>query len=197
MTVEYREVPFEPDDLGDAAQAIIEKMCIDLPADSLEGLLRETRHVHRMVLSEWRRRNDPEWRPPRRLPRGKGRYDYGDMAGLGLPSWEAWWRENWGKEPGNPGLFRGTDIPMPPLVAIYLLVNRYWRDVMGLPFNPDFTGQHAADTDAARFPDLNHAAQIFLLVAQDADPKYNCDLCGRVHDAYYRKLDRRIPEKRS
>ena len=65
-TYEYREKRFEDeDDPGDAAQWIIEKMCIDLPADSLEGLLRETRHVHRMVLSEWRRRNDPEWRPPR------------------------------------------------------------------------------------------------------------------------------------
>ena len=190
MTGAYRELPYVPDDLYSAADAITSAMGIDLPEDELRDLLRDARHTHRMVLSEWKRRNDPEWRAPRRGPRGKGRYDYGDMAGLGLPSWEAWWRENWGKEPGNPGLFRGTDIPMPPLVAIYHLVNRYWRDEMGLTFNPDFTGRHGGKTDAKRFDDLNRAAQIFLLVAQDAWPQYNSDLCERVHFAYYRQLNR-------
>ncbi len=197
---EYREVLYEPDDLGAAAQGIIDEMGIDLPLAALEALLRRTRHAHRMVLSEWLRRNDPDWQPPRRLkdnvdPDGPD-YDYGDMAGVGLPDWDDWWRECWGKAPGNPGRFRGTDIAMPPLVAIYHLVNRWWRDVMHRDFHPDFTGQYAADTDAARLPDLNRAAQIFLLVSQDAWPRYDSHLCGLVHDAYYRRLDRSFLEPR-
>ena len=183
---EYREVPYEPDDLGAAAQWIIGKMGVDLPLASLEALLRRTRHAHRMVLSEWKRRNDPEWRAPRRLPEGEGpSYDYGEVF---TPTWEAWWKENWGKPPGNPGLFRGTDIPMPPLVAVYHLVNRYWRRVMRRTFNPDFGAQYSADTDVEVFELLKPDAQFFWLVAQDAGgSQYNCDLCGRVHDAYYKK----------
>ncbi len=180
MTGAYRELPYVSDDLYSAADAITSALEIDLPEDELRHLLRDARHAHRMVLSEWLRRNDPDWQPPRRLkdnvdPDGPD-YDYGDMAGVGLPDWDDWWRECWGKAPGNPGRFRGTDIAMPPLVAIYHLVNRWWRDVMHRDFHPDFTGQHAADTDAARFPDLNIAAQAFLLIAQDAaGPQYNCE----------------------
>ncbi len=68
---------------------------------------------------------------------------------------------------------------------------------MRLDFHPDFTGRHAAETDAKRLQYLNPAAKIFLLIAQDAGRRYNCDLCERVTDAYYRQLDRRIPEKPS
>ena len=217
MTGAFRELPYEDDDLDAAAQAIIEAMGVDLPVDSLQALLRRTRHVHRMVLSEWKRRNDPEWKPSRRLPLNQDgpTYDYGDMAGMGLDDvrhgdwrrvkgkwqwvdfgtgWDGWWELNWGKPPGNPGLFRGTDIAMPPLAAIYRLVNSWWRAEMGLRFHPNFTGQYAADTDAKRFPDLNAAAKIFLLIAQDAAPGlYNCDLCARVNDAYYKRLDRSFP----
>lgn len=190
MTGAFRELPYEDDDLDAAAQAIIEAMGIDLPSANLQRLLREARHVHRMVLSDWRRRNDPDWQPPRRLPRGEGLYDYGET----MEGWEEWWREVWGRPPGNPGLFRGTDVAMPPLCAIYHLVNRFWRETMRLEFHPDFGALHSADTDAQRFPDLNRAAQIFLLVAQDAGgSQYDCRLCGLVTDAYYRRLDRRIP----
>ncbi len=212
MTGAYRELPYVPDDLYSAADAITSAMGIDLPEDELRHLLRDARHAHRLVLSEWMRRNIDEWKPPRHLPRASGvydHYDYGEWSGLGFDDhrwidrktgkeyfgWDAWWRENWGKGLGNPGKFRGSDVPAPPLVAIYRLVNRFWRDVMRLDFHPDFTGQYAADTDAARFPDLNLAAQIFLLIAQDAGgAQYNCNLCGRVHDAYYRQLDRSFPE---
>ena len=188
--VEYqsKEVPLVEDDPRAAAQAIIEMMDMDIPLDSLEALLRRTRHAHRMVLSEWERRNVPDSQPPRRLPEGEGpSYDYGEDF---TPTWEEWWKENWGKPPGNPGLFRGTNIPMPPLVAIYHLVNRYWRRVMRRTFNPDFGAQYSADTDVEAFELLKPDAQFFWLVAQDAGgSQYSCDLCGRVHDAYYKKLN--------
>lgn len=76
------------------------------------------------------------------------------------------------------------------------MTNRWWRQTTGLPFNPDFGAQYSADTDAARFQYLKPDAQIFLLIAQDAGGRrYNCDLCGRVHEAYYRQLDRSFPEQ--
>ncbi len=91
----FKELPFNPKDShAEKAQLIIEKMAearmeaddprecaLDLDATSLCVLLRDTRHAHRMVLSDWKRRNDPKWRVPRPLPRGRGLYDYGDDAG--------------------------------------------------------------------------------------------------------------------
>ncbi len=196
MTTEYRyrEVDVDEERTEESARAIIEDMGIDLPVASLAALLRRTRHTYRMALGDWLRRNDPDWRAPRRLPRRvKGGYDYG---GETMEGWDEWFAEIWGRKQGNPGRFRGTDVAMPPLVSIYFMVNRWWRETTGLSFNPDFGAQHSADTDAARFPDLKPDARIFLLVAQDAGGrKYDCNLCGRVHDAYYRKLDRSIPEK--
>ena len=61
---------------------------------------------------------------------------------------------------------------------------------MGAPFHCDFTGRYGARTDAQRFTDLNDAARLFLLIAQDCWPGYDCDLCSRVHDTFYRRLDR-------
>ena len=198
MTMEYRyrELDVDEEPPEEAARVIIEQMGIDLPLGSLEALLRRTRHTYRMALGDWLRRNDPAWRAPRRLPRrSSDGYDYGDMAGVGLPDWDEWWNEIWGREQGNPRLFRGTDVATPPLVSIYFMVNRWWRNTTGLSFNPNFGAQYSADTDAARFPDLKPDAQIFLLVAQDSGGRlYDCNLCGRVHDAYYRQLDRSFPE---
>ena len=191
MTYEYREVNVDEESTEESARVIIEDMDMEehLPRDSLAALLRRTRHVYRESLGDWRRRNDSAWRAPRRLPRReKGGYDYG---GETMPGWDDYWRECWGRQKGNPGRFRGTDVAMPPLVYIYFLVNRWWRKTTGLPFNPDFGAQYSADTDADRFRDLKPDAKIFLLVAQDAGGRmYDCNLCGRVHDAYYRQLDR-------
>ena len=179
----------------------------------LEILLRHTRHAYRMTLSEWNRRNKPGWQPKKRLEDNWPKdddptYDYGDDAGVGFDEyrfidpttgkeyfgWDGWWREHWGRGRKNPGLFRGTSVAVPPLVAIYILCNEWWRRTLRLPFNPDFVRMHSADTDAKRMPYLNLAAQIFLLVAQDAGGKqYNCLRCAYVHNGYYRNLDTSIP----
>ena len=114
----YREVPLNQDDPGAEAQWIIEQMGIDLPVASLEALLRRTRHTYREALGDWLRRNDPGWKAPRRLPRrSSDGYDYGET----MPGWDDWYMEIWGREQGNPRLFRGTDVATPPLVSIYFL----------------------------------------------------------------------------
>ena len=190
----FKEVPFDPDDShAQAATVIIEAMGIDLDAAGLVVLLRATRHAHRMALSDFKRRNDPEWRVPKVRPRGRRLYDYGDDAGAGLEDWPAWWRSIWGRARGNPGTFRGTTVPKAPLLAIYILCNEWWRRTTGEAFWPDFKHQVSYRTDSERMPHLNDAARLFLLVAQDCDRKYNCDLCSRVHDVNYRDLDTRIP----
>ncbi len=189
MTDLFKEEPFDDEDShAEGAAVIIEAMDIDLDPEALVRLLRSTRHAHRMALSDWKRRNDPEWR----MPKGRGRHlrnEYGET----MEGWDEWWRSIWGRRRSNPGVFLGTRIAKAPLVAIYHLCNRWWRRTTGEAFWPDFKHQISYRTDSERMPHLNDAARLFLLVAQDCDRKYNCDLCSRVHDVNYRDLDTRIP----
>ena len=175
--------------------------------DALRRLLRKARHVHREVASDWKRRNSTEgsqWRPRRQLeknfdPEERARetsYDYGDDAGSGFnQSWDDWWHEIWGKGRGNPGHFREhPEIPKRPLVAVYYLVNRWWRLVLRQPFWPTFSegGLEAATKDHERLVHLGPAARFFFLVANKIDRRYTMDLCKKVHDDYYGKLPKRL-----
>jgi hypothetical protein len=186
-----KEVPFDPDDSHvEAAHVIIEAMDLDLDKKALVVLLRATRHAHRMALSDWKRRNDPEWKVPRALPRGRRIHKYDEH----MEGWPEWWASIWGRRRSNPGRFRGTTVAVAPLVEIYHLCNRWWRRTLGTPYRPDFRAINVKVPDAQNMPHLNDAARLFLLVAQDAGgPMYNCDLCSRVHDANYRRLDTTIP----
>ena len=219
-----REVPFNPnDDHAQAAQLIIEKMAearveaddprersLDLDAGVLVVLLRAARHAHRMALSDFKRRNDPDWKVPRALPRGRRLYDYGEDAGAGLDDeqygdwrrvkgkwqwvdlgtgWAGWWKLNWGRPRSNPGCFRGTRIAKAPLVEIYHLCNEWWRLTTGTPFHPNFDGIEPGP-DEENLPTMNPAGRLFLLIAQDSDRRYSSDLCAKVHGVTYRKLDR-------
>ncbi len=198
----FRELPFDPDDIhAVAAQLIIEKMAearatardkreptLDLDPKAVEQLLRRTRHAHRMALSDWKRRNDPEWRVPRALPRGRRIHKYDEH----MEGWSEWWRSIWGRPRANPGRFRGTNIAKPPLVEIYHLCNEWWRLIIGTPFRPNFDGIEPGP-DKENMPTLNPSARLFLLVAQDCDRRYNSFACARVHDANYRRLDTTIP----
>ncbi len=204
MTGAFRELPFDPDDVhAEAANVIIEKMAearaaakdpretaVDLDATSLVVLLRATRHAHRMALSDFKRRNDPEWIFPRRRPRGRRLYDYGKDTGAGLEDWPAWWKSIWGRRRANPGMFRGTDIAKSPLVEVYRLVNEWWRLEVGTAFRPNFDGIEPGP-DVENLPTMNPSARLFILVAQDCDRRYDSFNCARVHDVTYRKLDRR------
>ncbi len=176
---------------------------LDKHRDALRWLLRETARVHREAKSDWRRRNEDEgseWRPHKRLERNidpdepEVPYDYGELAGEGLDDWEAWWRKSWGKGRGHPGHFREhPEIPKAPLVAIYFLVNRWWRRVLHEPFWPDYSsGPDAADKDPERLVHLGPAARFFFLVASEVDREYTIDLCKKVHDDYYGDLPKRI-----
>ncbi len=186
----YREVWFDPDDSHvEAARGIIVAMDLALDEESLCVLLRQTRHAHRMALSDWLRRNDSAWKVPRALPRGRRIHKYDEH----MEGWPEWWKSIWGRRRSNPGRFRGTRIAKAPLLAIYILCNEWWRHTTGEAFWPDFKHQISHRTDSERMPHLNDAAQFFLLVAQDCDRGYNCDLCSRVHDVNYRDLDTRIP----
>ena len=196
-----RELPFNPNDSpAQAAQLIIDKMnearieaddpretALDLDPDALVVLLRQCRHAHRMALSDWLRRNDPEWR----VPKGRGparRNDYGET----MEGWDEWWRSIWGRPRANPGLFRGSRIAKPPLVEVYRLVNEWWRLTTGTSFRPNFDGIEPGP-DKENMPTMNTSARLFLCVAQDCDTRYDSFHCARVHDVTYRKLDRRIP----
>ncbi len=184
---------------------------LDEHRDALRWLLRKARRVHREVKSDWLRRNEDEgseWRPHRRLERNidpdepEEPYDYGELAGGGLEGldrwgrrddWDVWWRGVWGRGRGNPGGFRGhPGVPKPPLIAIYFVVNQWWRRVLHKPFWPDFTsGLDAADTDPERLAHLGPAARLFLLVANEVDKSYTADRCKKVHDDYYGRLPKR------
>ena len=202
----FHEIPYNPN-VDDPVDAIVEIMAgadVDLDPESIRRLVREVRHVHRLVLSEWSRRNEPGWKPPRRLKNIQDladdgpEYDYGDMAGLGLPSWDAWWGECWGTGKGNTGRFRdGSDIAKPPLVVIYHLCNRWWRRELGTAFWCDFRGWDIGDECVGRdrLEFINPAALFFVLMARAVNEfDYTVEQCQLVHNLYYRKLDTTIPD---
>jgi len=117
MTKEwFHEIPFNPnvDDPADTIVDLVATVPIEptepvyLDADKVRRLVNQVRHIHRLVLSDWNRRHEPGWKPPRSLKDIQvdgPEYDYGDMAGLGL-DWDDWWKECWGAGVGNPGRCR-------------------------------------------------------------------------------------------
>ncbi len=200
MTDLFKELPFDPKDLhAEGAAVIVEAMAaargkhepgLDLDPEALVALLRATRHVHRMALSDWLRRNDPAWRVPRARPRG--RRIYGADSGAGLEDWDEWWAACWGRARANPGRFLGSPLAKAPLVTVYYLCNEWWRITTGTPFHPNFDGiQPGPDKD--NMLAMNPAGRLFLLVAQDCDRRYNSFDCARVHATAYRKLPHRRP----
>ena len=79
-----------------------------------------------------------------------------------------------------------------PLIAVYFLVNQWWRHVLHKPFRPDYSRRLNHLNDENNMPRYNAAARLFLLIAQELDVQYKSRLCERVHDDYYRHLDTRI-----
>ena len=171
-------IPFaEP--LDDPVDHIVEMMYavdVDLDPDAVHLLISQARLAHRRCLSDWLRRNEPGYMaPPDRGPYAK---------------WENRRRK-------NPGRFRdASDLPRPPLAAIYVLCNRFYRRELGLKFHPDFqTLRWGQDfTFHEQLAMLKGSALFFVLVAQACDFfNYTPERCKRVHDTHYRLLDRRIP----
>ena len=110
---------------------------------------------------------------------------------------DEWWKENYYRPRGNPGSFReAPDIPKKPLIAIYFLVNEWYRRVLGAKFWPDYSsGMEAASDDIGRLPHIGPAARLFFLVANEIDKKYTMDRCKKVHEDYYRKLPKKFLQR--
>ena len=100
----------------DEARRIVESIAqaedgAELDIDAVRLLISQVRLAHQRCLSAWLLKYEPAYK----APRSTGPY--------------AKW-ENTGR--GNPGRFRdGSDIPKPPLVAIYFLCNAWWRREVG------------------------------------------------------------------
>ena len=211
----FRELPFSEEEDDDLVQFIIEQVArpvvldrgdkpkskdLDLTPyeDALRRLVGETRRVYRLALSDWLRRNEPDWQPQRRLrdnqepDEPEPTYDYGEDTGAGLEDWDAWWRENWGKGRGNPGGSRTREgMPITPLEPIYFLVNKWWRRVLREPFRPDFRRGVEGWSVGEKMSTLNPAGRLFLLIAQDLN-RYTYTICLNLHERLYRRLDTRI-----
>ena len=165
--------------LDDAAPHIVEMMGavdVDLDVDRVRLLISVARQAHRRCLSDWLRVNEPEY-----------------MAPPSTGPYAVW--EN--RRRKNPGRFRdGSDLAKAPLVAIYFLVNDWWRRELGLPFWCDFRALHLGDDyeGRERLEFINGPALFFVLVAQSVDEfNYTSKRCKKVHGAYYKRLNRRIP----
>ncbi len=178
MTTWAEPISFRQDQ-DDAAPHIVEMMAapdLDLDVDAVRLLVSHARLAHRRALSAWLRENEPEYM----APPSTGPY--------------ARWVNRRRK---NPGRFRDTsDLPRPPLAAIYILCNQFYRRELGLPFWCDFRALHLGDDyeGRERLEFINEPALFFVLIAQAVDFfNYNAERCKRVHDTHYRLLDRRIP----
>ncbi len=162
---------------SDAVDHIVEMMGavdVDLDPAAVRLLVSQARLAHRRCLSDWLRRNEPAFmEPPDRGPYAK-------------------WVNRRRK---NPGRFRdGSDLPRPPLGAIYFLVNDWWRRELGRRFWCDFRALHLGDDyeGRERLEFINGPALFFTLIAQAVDEfNYTAKRCKKVHDTHYRLLDRR------
>ena len=173
------EIPIRQDH-DDAAPDIVETMGavgVELDVDAVHLLISTARLAHRRCLSAWLRQNEPEFMSPTA---------HGPYA-----KWE-----NRGR--GSTGRFRdGSDLPRPPLAAIYFLCNQFYRQQLGLKFHPDFRPLRWDEdfTFHEQLAMLKGPALFFVLVAQAVDFfNYTAERCAKVHDTHYRLLDRhRIP----
>ena len=176
MTTWFDEIPVRQDNDDDAPH-IVEMMAardIDLDVDAVRLLVSQARLAHRRCLSAWLQENEPEF-----------------MAPPSVGPYAQW--ENRGR--GNTGLFRdGSDLPRPPLVSVYLLCNRFYRQQLGLKFHPDFRPLRWGEdfTFHEQLSMLKGPALFFVLVAQAVDFfNYTAERCSKVHDTHYRLLNRR------
>jgi hypothetical protein len=171
---------------------------------SLRRLLVDAHECYLVALDDRETRADPD-KPKRRLEDNWSSddddaasiYDWGEDAGKGLPDWDEWWKENYYRPRGNPGSFReAPDIPKKPLIAIYFLVNEWYRRVLGAKFWPDYSsGMEAASDDIGRLPHIGPAARLFFLVANEIDKKHTMDRCRKVHEDYYKKLPKKFVQR--
>lgn len=166
-------------DTYDTTPHIVEVMAnledgVDLDPAAVRLLVSLARLAHRRCLNDWLRRNEPQWM----VPPSTGPYS----------KWENRRRK-------NPGRFRdGSDLPRPPLAAIYFLCNAWWRRELGLKFHPDFRVLAWVEdfTFDERRAMLKAPAMFFVLVAESVDwQHYTAERCAKVHDTHYRLLDRR------
>ena len=188
--MKYCEVPFKDWD-DDPVPSWIEAIpSLEEHEDALRWLVTASRHTYREAVSDWLRRNDPEWRLPRRLPR-VGPSVYGADAGAGL-DWGEWWREVYGRERSNPGTARtgSKSVPITPLVPVYQLMARWWPGVVGEEFNPNFRHGIEDLTASAQAATLNPAGLLFLVVAQDM-AGYSFTHCLNLHKNLSKRRRRR------
>ena len=175
----FDEIPFseQPDAPTHHIVEMMATVDVDLDPDAVRLLISVARQAHRRCLSDWLQRHEPEFMaPPSTGPYAK---------------WE-----NRGR--GNTGRFRdGSDLPRPPLVAIYFLCNQFYRRELGLKFHPDFQAL-CWDEDFTlkeQLAMLKGPALLFTLIAQSVDFfNYTAKRCSLVHDGWYKKLDKRIPD---
>jgi hypothetical protein len=170
--------------------------------DSLHDLLVRAEKAHREALEDWLRRYSREGSEHRvyrlliknmELPE-KIDFDpdYDDYESLkrgwlkdiaeAQKKWEEDWQKDFGRphKKSNPRKFHdGSGLAVPPLIAIYVLVNEWFVDDVELEFWPQF----ADDGDPA-----NEAAGLFCAVAEILDHNYTPLRCKRVHDKNYGKL---------
>ncbi len=170
--ISFRESP------GAGPRHIVEMLAavdVDLDVESVRLLIDVARQANRRCLSAWLRSHEPAYMaPPARGPYAR-------------------WIN---RRRGNTGRFRdASDLARAPLVAIYFLVNEWWRE-LGLPFWCDFRALHFGDDyeGLERLEFINAPALFFTLIAQAVDEfNYTVERCKLVHDGNYRKIDRRIP----
>jgi len=115
----------------------------------------------------------------------------------------AMYRAVYGKGRGNPGYFHDDrdrcDPPLskyPLLVNIYHAANRWWRTHILPPdftFFPDFRSIDPASSDHDNLAEVNPSARFFVMLTWAIDPRYSWDEVRKVHDEYYRELDRSPP----
>jgi hypothetical protein len=201
----YRDYPYSVQAICDAVSweysvpkiGVREGVDLEMHSASLAELIDEQREIYARDYYDFLARR--VYRPSRmHLLDEPGEFTEDEMAEV-----PAMYRAIYGKGRGNPGYFHDDrdrcDPPLskfPLLVGIYHAANRWWRTHVLPPqptFFPDFGSDPVGDDYDEDLRELNHSARFLVLVTHAIEPRYSLDEIRKVHDEYYRDLDRSLP----
>ncbi len=200
--------------------------------EGIQSLIDRCRAIYFPAYLDWLARNAPmgsRWRPHERLSRNHANQpdgpDYTEMSGLGwdrvppmiAPPWPVLYEEDHMKplaDSGNRqpkdgiilyglGNFSDRPVGIKPMRQVFHLINRFWREELGLPFRPNFGDDKVltlpgtydnmpigAETRAqalrVNVDALNPAARFLCLALQEIDCHFGPRLSGLVARDQYR-----------
>ena len=198
------ELPVEEIEI-EATTFIVDEMLefgLDLRkhAASLSRMFVYAERMYRETMEEHLRRNDSDWQLRKNIPKREYDLSYGtkEFIDSTYPPWE----DDYGRKRENPGVFaKSGGLPKGPLVAIYRVVDLWYKHYLKEKFVPRFAPDRKENPETYEWEKVpgtmvprNPAAHLFLWVANELDNNYKVEQCRLVHGTERKKIDKTIPD---